>query len=87
MNPSRGSVRGVRGVVETSVDTYDEDSPDAVTPQGVRLADGLRNEQDNFNSNECIASLTYFAQNNRVRCGSKDRDSSTNGSAVGDVCL
>ena len=86
VNPSRGSVRGVRGVVETSVDTYDEDSHAAVTPQGVRLAEGINNEQqDNFGSNECIASPMYFAQNNRAK--SKDRNSSTNESTIGDVCL
>jgi hypothetical protein len=86
VNPSRGSVRGVRGVVETSVDTYDdEDSQAAVTPQGMRLTQGFNNEQrDKFGSNECIASPMYFSQNNRAK---KDRNSSTNESGIGDVYL
>jgi hypothetical protein len=86
VNPSRGSVRGVRGVVETSVDTYDEDSNAVVTPQGLRLTEGFNNElQDKVGSNECIASPMYFAQNNRAK--SKDRNSSTNDTTIGDVYL
>ncbi|XP_028403605.1 uncharacterized protein LOC114526261 isoform X2 [Dendronephthya gigantea] len=85
VNPSRGSVRGVRGVVETSVDTYDEDSNAATTPQGVRLTEVLNNDQqDKFGSNDCIASPMYFAQNNRK---SKERNSSTNENSIGDICL
>ena len=86
VNPSRGSVRGVRGVVETSVDTYDEDSDANITPQSLRLTEVLNNEHsDKFGSNECIDSPMYFAQNNRGNL--KDRNPSTTDSPVRDVCL
>lgn len=86
INPSRGSVRGVRGVVETSVDTYAEDSNVPLTPQASRLAEDVNNEQQSkYGSNDCIASPMYFAQNGRTI--SKDRSSSGNGTVIGDVCL
>lgn len=86
MNPSRGTVRGVRGVVKTSVDTYDDDSHVGVTPQEVRLTENTNYEkQDKFGSNECIATPSYFAQNDRAK--SKETNSSPNHSTIGDVCL
>ena len=76
-------MRGVRGVVETSVDTYDEDSDANVTPQSVRLTNNQHS--DKFGPNECIDSPMYFAQNNRTNL--KDRNTSTTDNAIGDVYL
>lgn len=79
-------MRGVRGVVETSVDTYDEDTDANITPQSVRLAEVLNNEHsDKLGPNECIDSPMYFAQNNRANL--KDRNPSTTDNPVRDVCL
>ena len=69
------------------MDTYDEDFPNVVTPQGVRLTKDFNGEHGEYDPNECIASPAYFAENRRASRGSKERNLSISDNPIGDVFL